>query len=89
MLVTCRAYYDPGGSMDDRSGIGAKHNGTVTSGEGRSGPRNHQLHVWLDGSDVGALKMLESYFRESGSVVVRRLIRAAAAKVATVGPRVS
>ena len=44
--------------------------------------RQHQLHIWLDSDERSALARLEAYYRESGSTLVRRLIRAAAGKIA-------
>lgn len=43
--------------------------------------RDRQLHVWMDARDWEALEVLSDHYRESHSVVVRRLLRVAAARV--------
>jgi hypothetical protein len=45
--------------------------------------RPRQLHVWLDNEDLRMLSVLARHFRESHSVVVRRLIRVAAGRIET------
>lgn len=62
------------------------------STDSRSGPaqqrptpvrrvRSNQLHVWLDQHEADLLARLASHYRESESVLVRRLIRLAATRV--------
>lgn len=43
--------------------------------------RHRQLHVWLDAEEGRLLALLAEHFGESGSVIVRRLIRVAASRM--------